>query len=282
MARSPREKPPPPTPDIGRSRAKKLPPQPVPDEENRSLWERARDRDDDAINELVRQHESIAEFVARAFEGRGIGFDELLDEAKQGLRMAVFECGPDRADTFRAFANQVVRNHLTDCIRERSFRSRHERGQSAMYKAAQVELSNGLGRPATADETYDRLAWSDTKRSNHAFAEQRRTIARIDKTDDANERPRIEIEAPVPHAHDQRARHASRLEAGIQQLDDLGRRVIMTRFGGPDFPSQKDAAKRLGITEYRERQTEERALRQLERFLDNAETADDSGARSKD
>jgi len=60
---------------------------------------------------------------------------------------------------------------------------------------------------------------------------------------------------------------------GIDNLDEISRRVIIQRFYDPDFPSQKETAQRLGITEYRERLLEESALRTLKESVEGTDAA---------
>lgn len=235
------------------------------------LFAKARVGDSGAIEELVTQYERVATGLARAHRGRGLSFEELFDQAKQGLRKAILEFNPTRADSFVDFANKVVRTGLADLLRSRSHCTPHERKQSAIFKSERLRLSHELGRTPTADETYDQLSWSHTQRRNHTLAERRRIMSSIDGPPDSHDRSQSSM-SPTTPLSDFDAADIARVAEGVGKLNQQCREVIMERYYGSDHPSQKDTARRLGITEYRERQLEEQGLRALEHFLDSDAT----------
>jgi DNA-directed RNA polymerase specialized sigma subunit len=286
MARSRRKKPPPPldapdhfTRDPGEQRA----PGPRNDDEI-ALWthvhQGTRGRDD-AIGALAKRYDRIAASMAKSYEGRGIGSNELLDVARQALRIAVGKCLPDKIQTFPAFAKEVIQNDLVDLFREGSLCTHHEHDQNEAFEVARDKLGHTLGRAPTDDETYSDLDWSETERRNHVLAGRRRAVARIDRSERRAGEPHIDVEAPTASTMDV-GHIAPILQRGIDALDEMSRRVVMQRYSGIDQPSQKAVAERMGLTEYRLRQVEAAALCDLNTFVANDESADHRGAKTTD
>src|SRR4051812_50048767 len=69
-----------------------------------ALWAAVNQGDTSSINQLVSHYQPVAHFIASARAGRGIGIQELNDEATRALRHAVCKFEPTRNGGFEAFA----------------------------------------------------------------------------------------------------------------------------------------------------------------------------------
>ena len=79
--------------------------------------------DQATIEEIIREHEPLCQFVARQFFAPGLEHDDLVQEARIGLLAAIAAHDPARS-SFRYFAQLVVERRVKDTI-TRALRRKH-------------------------------------------------------------------------------------------------------------------------------------------------------------
>ena len=108
---------------------------------------RARDR-------VYEDHLHIAEFYARKYGGRGVEYDDLLQEASLGLLEAIERYDPARKVAFGTFASHTVDGRIKQYFRDKAWPCSAPRNVKAL--ALQVRnMERTLGRTPTRQEVID-------------------------------------------------------------------------------------------------------------------------------
>jgi RNA polymerase sigma-B factor len=131
--------------------------------------ERARDLfgrlpDEDAREELARTFQSLAEYLARRFYGRGEPLDDLIQVASLGLLKAIDRFDLSRGVKFSTYATATVVGELKRHFRDKGWALRVPRRlQEAGMKVGRTvsEMYQDLGRAPTVREIGERTGLSE-------------------------------------------------------------------------------------------------------------------------
>ena len=109
-----------------------------------------------ALNvELIEVNRAVAVALARRYQGRGVGFEDLCQTAFEGLTKAVLRFDPELADDLLTFAVPTIRGELLRHFRDHAWAVRPPRRVQELQhevSAAVEELRGRLGRePSCAD-----------------------------------------------------------------------------------------------------------------------------------
>ncbi|MFW5951976.1 MAG: sigma-70 family RNA polymerase sigma factor [Gemmatimonadota bacterium] len=133
---------------------------PMPREREVELGRRAREGDQDALDELVRANLRFAISEAKRYQGRGLPLEDLIQEANAGLVRAAQKFDPEAGNKFITYAVWWVRQSIRKALTEQAHSVRLPLGRRAeLYKVrkARRELKRELGYPPTraqiAEET---------------------------------------------------------------------------------------------------------------------------------
>ena len=105
--------------------------------------------------ELVTEHLSVAEHIARRFSGRGESYDDLVQVARVGLINAVDRFEPERGTDFLSFAVPTIMGEVRRHFRDASWSVRVPRRLKELHLQigqASGELGQRLGRAPTPTE----------------------------------------------------------------------------------------------------------------------------------
>jgi RNA polymerase sigma-B factor len=132
------------------------------EERARSLF--ARLPDPDARDELSRMFQSLAEYLARRFYGRGEPLDDLIQVASLGLLKAIDRFDLERGVKFSTYATATVVGELKRHFRDKGWALRVPRRlQEAGMKVGRTvtEMYQDLGRAPTVREIGERTGLSE-------------------------------------------------------------------------------------------------------------------------
>src|SRR5919202_2744505 len=140
--------------------------------EERELSRRAHEGDKEAWARLIESNLRLVISIAKKYRGRGVPFEDLIQEGNAGLIKAVEKFDPEMGNRFSTYATWWVRQAIGRAIADkgRVVRLPAHTGEKAR-KAARTrsELSAELGREPTDEEVAARLGWS--VREANAFIE---------------------------------------------------------------------------------------------------------------
>lgn len=162
-------------------------------------------------------HEVAAQ-VARRLPSH-VALDDLVGAGLLGLAGALTRFDPERAETFKGYAEFRIRGEMMDELRRRDIMSREARIESKKLQRTMHQLSGELGRDANDDEVAGRLGVS---LEDYRGVQVRLASARMVSADDlelASEQPGVEAELTQ---HETRAR----LAEAIEELPERQRQVL--------------------------------------------------------
>jgi len=202
--------------------------------------------------------------AAQSYRGRGVPYDDLVQEGTLGLMQAVERFDPDRGVKFSTYAGWWIRRALIDALGQaRAIRlpSKAQRGLAAV-KAAEREL-RAPAPEAIAERTG---LGAERVRSLRSAAH---VAASLDEPIGVDGTPLVELVAD-PDAVDPWHRldqHETRRRVWslLKVLPRRHREVLIRRYGlaGGEEQTHAQVAEALGIGDERSRQLEHEALRRL-------------------
>jgi len=218
-----------------------------------------------ARDELIERNLPLVHWLAGRHRGRGVPFEDLVQEGTVGLARAVDGFDHRRGLKFSTYAVWWIRRALLDALDDRAIRiPAAARRQMAAIRRAEDEL--GPGR-ATAGAIAQRTGLS--ARTVQALRSAPRVSASLDQPvgDDATPLHELIADGDGPDAS-QRAEDREtvrRLWAMLRLLPERHREVLVRRYGlrAGQAQTHKEIAVWLGVGEERSRQLEHQALQRL-------------------
>jgi RNA polymerase primary sigma factor len=270
------------------------------DDELEAEVETVKARAEDANQALIRANLRLVVSVAKRYLGRGIPFDDLIQEGNMGLLRAVKKFDPRRGFKFSTYATWWIRQSINRSIAEQARTIRipvHLFESISRILRIQRSLTQELGREPTNEELVLELGYlpaSDVQSILRAHAEdqqlppdlQRRldtATQKIDRVLRSAEEP-VSIDGPVgdedssslgdfiededalsPLDSASRQMLREQIQDALTLLTDREREVLELRFGlkdGKDHTLEEVSAF-FDVTRERIRQIEAKALRKL-------------------
>jgi RNA polymerase primary sigma factor len=270
------------------------------DEELQAEVEMVKARAEDANQALIRANLRLVVSVAKRYLGRGIPFDDLIQEGNMGLLRAVNKFDPRRGFKFSTYATWWIRQSINRSIAEQARTIRipvHLFESISRILRIQRSLTQELGREPTNEELVLELGYlpaSDVQAILRAHADdqqlppdlQRRletATQKIDRVLRSAEEP-VSIDGPVgdedssslgdfiededalsPLDSASRQMLREQIQDALTLLTDREREVLELRFGlkdGKDHTLEEVSAF-FDVTRERIRQIEAKALRKL-------------------
>jgi RNA polymerase sigma factor (sigma-70 family) len=222
---------------------------------------------------MIESNLGLVHALAKAYRGRGVAYDDLVQEGTVGLIQAVDRFDPDRGVKFSTYAAWWIRRALIDALGQaRVIRmpAKAKRSLSAV-RQAETELRRPTSRSASDEAVAEHTGLSTERvRSLRTAA---RVTASLDEPLGEDGQPRSDLVAD-PDAVDP-WRHLDELETRrrawllLKVLPRRHREVLVRRYGLADGEAQThtQVAAALGISDERSRQLENEALHRL-RALD--------------
>jgi RNA polymerase primary sigma factor len=128
--------------------------------EERELSRRAREGDKEARKHLIEKNLRLVISIAKKYRGRGVLFEDLIQEGNAGLIKAVERFDPALGNRFSTYATWWIRQAVTRAIADHARTVRlpaHVVDSLFRLRRAENELSIELGRKATEEELATRL-----------------------------------------------------------------------------------------------------------------------------
>ena len=253
---------------LGRIRAGKL----LDAQEEKDLSRRAREGDMAARRQLIECNLRLVISIAKKYRGRGVLFEDLIQEGNAGLIRAVEKFDPEMGNRFSTYATWWIRQAIGRVISDKGRVVRlpvHAREKARKVARTLDELSAQLGREPTDEEIAESLEWSVQEvNAVIGFLPDATSLDRSAGSEDGapklGELVEDERASEVPDAVIREMENA-RLRESIEGMPDRERRVLVRRYGLDDREpaTLAELGAELGLTRERVRQLQRNAERQL-------------------
>ena len=243
-----------------------------------------------ARDALIESNLRLVIHVAKRYRGRGVPFEDLVQEGNTGLIRAVEKFDPDRGFRFSTYATWWIRQAVRRAIADQSRTVRLPVPVvDALYRLrrAEGELASETGRLPTEGELAGRLGVDLGEVRRLRRVGQSEASLDAPATPDGRDGPsREEVGDLIPDEGAREEAEAalvsgwhSDLARALGALPDRERRVLCLRFGLPDVPegaasgperypepmTLKEVGEELGVSQERVRQVQIKALRTIRR-----------------
>jgi DNA-directed RNA polymerase sigma subunit (sigma70/sigma32) len=226
---------------------------------------------------LITDNLGLVHSVARRYQGRGVAFDDLVQEGTVGLLQAADRFDAGRGAKFSTYAIWWIRRAIVDALGEgRAIRiPRSARRQMAAIYHAQNDLrTSGTGAPSD-DDIAERTGISP--RTVHALRAAPYVSVSLDEPVGGDATPLRELVADDTRldAPDPDPETLGSLRAMLAVLPARHRDILLRRYGlsGDEPQSLEEIGASLGLGRERARQLERQALQRLREMVNGVDLA---------
>ena len=241
--------------------------------EERELSRRTREGDEEARARLIESNLRLVISIAKKYRGRGVLFEDLIQEGNAGLIKAVERFDPSLGNRFSTYATWWIRQAVTRAVADHARTVRlpaHVVDAVFRLRRAESELSTELGRDATEEELALRLGTKpeEVRRLREVSQPIGSVNARIGIA--AEEGAEIGDLLPDELAGNDYTRveigqWEGTLREAVSSLPEREARILNMRHGldGSRSRTLREVSEALGISQERARQVEIKALRTI-------------------
>jgi RNA polymerase primary sigma factor len=238
-------------------------------DEEIELAKRIERGDLEAKERLVNSNLRLVVSIARRYQGFGMSLQDLVQEAMFGLIRAAEKFDWRRGYKFSTYATLWIRQSIQRGLDNTGRPIRvpaHVAQELRTVNRVESELAGRLNHEPTDEEIAEHSKFSPEEVA--ILRDLTRVTASLDATVGDSETTLGELragETPAPEEDVIDRQREQAIEAALDQLPELERRVLELRFGtaGEAETSLREVGSRLGITQEHARQLEAKALERL-------------------
>jgi RNA polymerase primary sigma factor len=239
--------------------------------EERDLSRRAHKGDKEARQRLIESNLRLVISIAKKYRGRGVPFEDLIQEGNAGLIRAVEKFDPEMGNRFSTYATWWIRQAVTRTIADHSRTVRlpaHVVDSLYRLRRAENALSIELGRDATEEELAEQLGTrpEDARRLREVGQPISSINARLGDEDGSEVGDLLPDErGGDDYVRVEVGQWEQTLVEAVRSLPDREAKVLEMRHGldGEETRTLREVSEILGISQERARQVEIKALRTI-------------------
>jgi RNA polymerase primary sigma factor len=242
--------------------------------EERDLSRRSHEGDAEARRQLIESNLRLVISIAKKYRGRGVPFEDLIQEGNAGLIRAVEKFDPEMGNRFSTYATWWIRQAVTRAIADHSRTVRlpaHVVDSLYRLRRAENALSIELGRDATEEELAERLGirTEETRRLREVSQPISSINSRVGGSGDEDGSEMGDLLPDERSGDDYASVEVGQWERAlveaVRSLPEREARVLQMRHGldGGDVRTLREVSEVLGISQERARQVEIKALRTI-------------------
>src|SRR5918995_708067 len=241
-------------------------------QEEIDLSKRAKKGDEAARNRLIEKNLRLVVSIAKKSRGRGLPFEDLIQEGNIGLMKAVEKYDSERGFRFSTYATWWIRQAVGRAVAQKGRTIRvpvHMTEKIRKMARTYNELSAELEREPTDEEVAERLGWTidevrDVKDAMPDATSLNQPLSSNSDSSELGELVEDERASDTPGAV-MRGMESAQLGEAIERLPERNRYVLLRRYGlySNEPAPLAQLSDELGVSRERIRQLQREAERML-------------------